>query len=488
MKGSPKGREIMVDKMLKEEEEEEEEEEGRKEGRSCGTVVHYIDKLSHIQPSLIMATPEKEKDELEIGFIGLGDMGLMYAKKILKAGWKRINVCDIPSRYEQLKEQFKDSGVNVLRDGHAVSRRSDFIIYSVEAENIDKVVGLYGPSTKLGAIVGGQTSVKEPEIRAFEKHLAEDVHIVSFHSLHGPTIDPKGQPLVMIKHRSSQEKFDIVMRVLDCFDSEIVQLSFQEHDRITADTQAVTHVAFLSMGTAWKTQKQFPWETPQYVGGIENVKVNMALRIYSNKWHVYAGLAILNPSAKVQIHQYAQSVSDLFKLMIQEKEKEFRNRVKQAGAFVFGKSMEIREPILLSDIYLDQFSLSIVPKEKRKPNSHLSLLAMVDCWSTLGIKPYEHMVCQTPLFRLWTGITEYLFRSTEMLDEAIQAALYDKNIRSDDMEFYSASKGWAECVDNANMNVYQRRFESTAKFFEPRFEENNRLGKEMIMLITNKTH
>lgn len=49
----------------------------------------------------------------------------------------------------------------------------------------------------------------------------------------------------MIKHRSSQEKFDTAIRVLSCLESQIVQLSYQEHDRITADTQAVTHVAFL---------------------------------------------------------------------------------------------------------------------------------------------------------------------------------------------------------------------------------------------------
>ncbi|CAG8609465.1 1261_t:CDS:10 [Ambispora leptoticha] len=429
-----------------------------------------------------------EKEILEIGLIGLGDMGMMYAKHIVKAGWKRVNVCDIPSRFPQLKEQLKDSGMNVLLDGHAVSRRSDFIIYSVEAENIGKVVEIYGPSTKVDAVVGGQTSVKEPEILAFEKHLPDDVHIVSFHSLHGPTVDPKEQPLVMIKHRASKEKFDMAKRVLSCLESDMVELSYKEHDRITADTQAVTHVAFLSMGTAWKTQQQFPWETPQYVGGIENVKVNMALRIYSNKWHVYAGLAIMNPSAKTQIHQYAQSVSDLFKLMIQEKEEEFSNRVRRAGDFVFGKVIGDREPILLSDLYLDKFSLSIVPKENRKPNSHLSLLAMADCWYTLRINPYEHMVCQTPLFRLWTGITEYLFRNTEMLEEAIQSALYDRDIRADDMEFYSASKGWAECVDIGNMIAYKLRFESTAQFFEPRFEENNKLGKEMINLITKKTH
>ena len=50
--------------------------------------------------------------------------------------------------------------------------------------------------------------------------------------------------------------------------------------------------------------------------GIETVKVNIVHRIYSNKWHVYAGLAILNPSARVQIDQYARSTTEIFKMML----------------------------------------------------------------------------------------------------------------------------------------------------------------------------
>ena len=51
-------------------------------------------------------------------------------------------------------------------------------------------------ATKMHAVVAGQTSVKAPEKAAFEKYLPEDVHIVSCHSLHGPTVNPVGQPLV----------------------------------------------------------------------------------------------------------------------------------------------------------------------------------------------------------------------------------------------------------------------------------------------------
>lgn len=276
-----------------------------------------------------------------------------------------------------------------------MSRISDWIIYSVEAELIGRVVAEYGPSTKVGAIVGGQTSCKAPELAAFDKYLPSDVEIVSCHSLHGPAVDPKGQPLVIIQHRASQKSVDLCVRILSCLQSKVVFLSGERHDRITADTQAVTHAAFLSMGSAWAANNQFPWEINRYVGGIENVKINIMMRIYSNKWHVYAGLAILNPAAKQQIRQYAASVTELYKLMLGGHRQELADRIKTAGAAVF-KQEPGEHDLLLSDDLLDRFSLSKGPKEKT-PNNHLSLLAIVDTWWKLGIVPYDHMICSTPV-------------------------------------------------------------------------------------------
>lgn len=79
----------------------------------------------------------------------------------------RICVCDRFERYEALREEMKGTSTNfllpayahaknpplsidvpsiqVLKDGHQVSRISDFIIYSVEAEFISQVVSTYGP-------------------------------------------------------------------------------------------------------------------------------------------------------------------------------------------------------------------------------------------------------------------------------------------------------------------------------------------------------
>ncbi|KAF7712433.1 Prephenate dehydrogenase [NADP(+)], partial [Penicillium ucsense] len=340
--------------------------------------------------------------------------------------------------------------------------------------------------TKQGAIVGGQTSCKAPELAAFEKHLPSDVEIVSCHSLHGPKVNPKGQPLVLIKHRASDEALNFVDEILSSFESQHVYLTGEMHDRITADTQAVTHAAFLSMGSAWQANRQFPWEISRWVGGIENVKINITLRIYSNKWHVYAGLAILNPSAKAQIRQYADSVTDLYKLMIGGQREELKRRVKAAGASVFKDGTEAQD-LLLSDEVLDRFSLSNHTREKSPPNSHLSLLAIVDCWSQLGIVPYDHMICSTPLFRLWLGVTEYLFRNPDLLEEALDTAIDDNTFRSDDLEFTFAARAWSDCVSFGDFESYRDRFERIAQYFAPQFPEAAKLGDEMMKTILEKT-
>ena len=297
-------------------------------------------------------------------------------------------------------------------------------------------------------------------------------------------MDPKGQPLVFIQQRATGENLGRVENIFSSFNSVHVHLTAEEHDRITADTQAVTHAAFLSMGTAWQANNQFPWEVDRYIGGIENVKCNIMLRIYSNKWHVYAGLAILNSWAKRQIRQYAESVTELFKLMLGGHRKELEDRIKKAGAAVFGSATDDRE-LLLKDDLLDQFSLGKVPKEKPR-NNHLSLLAIVDCWAKMGIVPYDHMICSTPPFRLWLGVTEYLFRKPEILDEVIATAIDDDTFRADDLEFTFAARGWSECVSFGNFSSYQDRFERIQTYFAPRFPEATRIGNEMIKTMLAK--
>lgn len=367
-------------------------------------------------------------------------------------------------------------------------------------------------ATKIGAIVSGQTSVKAPERSAFEKHLPSDTEIISCHSLHGPKVDPAGQPLVLIQHRALDESLSLVKNIFACFQSRYVYLSYEDHDVVTANTQAVTHAAFLTMGTAWRCSQAYPWESGLYPGGIETVKINIMLRIYAAKWHVYAGLAILNPAATIQVTQYADSATDLYKLMVAEREEAMLERVFQARREVFGwadeeegtggartrgegsKGARERKPILMSDKLLDQFHF-VARQAKGKelenkataappPNSHLALLAIVDCWYKLQIDPYAHLdLAATPIFRLWIGVCEYLFRSPLRVRASVKAAIHDNEFRADDTEFIIAARGWAQAVQFGNFDLYKWRFEQTRDFFSSRFEEANKIGAEMLKVV-----
>jgi len=414
--------------------------------------------------------------KMNIGIIGLGDMGRLYAKAFAAAGYT-VCGCDLPQNRERLEEELDPLNIKVLTDGKEVVEGADLVIYSVEAEKLDKVVAAYAEYTKPGAIVAGQTSVKTPEIKTFEKHLPAHAHIITFHAMHGPGFKPKGQKLILVPHRTDAAAYQRMVDLFTALETDIVEVKdYHVHDKIVADTQAVTHVGFESMGTAWKEAGFFPWENASYIGGIDNVKILTTLRIFSYKAHVYAGLAILNPYAKQQVRQYAVSESELFKLMIKEEEAAFRERLYRARDFVFHES---RKPIMLSDKVMKEFSLG-QHHELQKPNSHLSILSMVDAWYHLGVNPYDNLICQTPPFRLRLGIAEYLFKNEELLEESIVTALYDKTIRGDDLEFHSAVREWSAIIGYGDLEGYKKHFNDVKVFFEGRLEEGNKQSAELI--------
>ena len=43
-------------------------------------------------------------------------------------------------------------------------------------------------------------------------------------------------------------------------------------------------------------------------------------------------------------------------------------------------------------------------------------------------------------FRLWLGVTEYLFRQPQLLDEVLKTAIEDNTFRADDIEFTFAAR------------------------------------------------
>ena len=127
-----------------------------------------------------------------------------------------------------------------------------------------------------------------------------------------------------------------------------------------------------------------------------------------------------------------------------------------------------------------------IPSEQGTPNSHLSLLSMVDAWYQAGINPYDNMICQTPVFRLRLGIVEYLFRHPQLLEESIRAALYNTKIRVDDLAFDKAVSKWNTIIQLKDALGYCRQFEdfSIRSKFADRIPEGMRRSGELIKQLS----
>ena len=65
---------------------------------------------------------------MEVGIIGTGEMGNLYAREFDNLGYK-VNCCDLPENRDQLEKNLDGTKIRVLDGGVAVSRRSDLIFY-----------------------------------------------------------------------------------------------------------------------------------------------------------------------------------------------------------------------------------------------------------------------------------------------------------------------------------------------------------------------
>lgn len=97
--------------------------------------------------------------------------------------------------------------------------------------------------------------------------------------------------------------------------------------------------------------------------------------------------------------------------------------------------------------------------------------------------PYDHLICQTPPFRLLLGITEYCFKDKDLLNESIHTACFDKGIRSDDLEFVESVKGWRDVICLKSMDGYEKLFTDTKMYFDHRLEDAKIASDKLIRLL-----
>jgi prephenate dehydrogenase (NADP+) len=79
-----------------------------------------------------------------------------------------------------------------------------------------------------------------------------------------------------------------------------------------------------------------------------------------------------------------------------------------------------------------------------------------------------------------------LFKTPDILASSIQAALFDKSIRMDDLEFVMATQAWSQTILLGSMDGYRDRFNDVSAFFEGQLTEAKTMSSRMMAQVAER--
>lgn len=416
-----------------------------------------------------------------VAIVGLGDMGKLYSSHLRKSGYRVLGV-DLPHRRAELEGFLNKNQIEWVDSPQILAEEADLILFFVESSKFAVALKPFKSSFgRKDVILGGQSAIKTFETDIVKKIAGHKQRFVGLHSLHGPSVSPQGQILLMIPQNLSAAETKSIQNILNSLGSKILKLATPKvHDSLMADVQVASHLAFLSMGSAWKESGCFPWSDGTYGSVVDQIKILMMLRIYSGKAHVYADLAMLNPFSKRYVRQFHKSCEEILSLGLKKKHSALKNRIESIRKKT---KWNPRRTLILNDRAL-QRSQVLSPESRIAPNSHLSLIATADTWQKLRVDPYHHLLFQTPVFSMRLGIVERFFCDEALLTAASQSYAENPSVIEQDKAYVAAAHRWSKNILNMNRKAYLQEFESVKDYFASQLEQG--LAKSTVLIESLK--
>ncbi|MDE1825308.1 MAG: prephenate dehydrogenase [Candidatus Micrarchaeota archaeon] len=415
---------------------------------------------------------------MKIGIIGTGAMGKRHALEFAKSGFD-VLCHDSREDKRQLGSELKalHEKIRLAESGRQVSAESDIIFYLVPVQNIWEAAHDFGKHTRAQATVCSGLSVMTPGVEAFNLHIPDNVNIMSLHLLCSPSVrDLGGQRSILLDTKSTEKSRNDAISAFTALKVKIFEVqSPEQHDQVTANTQATVQTSFLAMALACTTAGFFPWENRHYIGGLDNIKVLMMQRILGGKAHVYGSLAMDNQFARKQILEYCMQTMSIMNMVRKGDIRRIRETLSKAGDAAFIP----RKMRILDNSVMQEFSLSCIPKEERLGNSNISLFSHPLAWLNTGVNPFFSPELAPPPARFMCDMVQALFQDKELFEESINA-MADRKLIAHDEIFLDSLKTLTGIIARHDLTAYTNVFDSTKTFFNGRLAEAVRRSDELV--------
>jgi len=230
-----------------------------------------------------------------IGIIGLGRFGKVLAS-ILQKGYK-VSAFDIENNTSLPGVEFCDIEKII---------NEEVIFIAVPIRHFKSLIIDIAPRLKSGTTIIDVCSVKSYPVKIMTNYLSTDIGIIATHPMFGPDSFLTNNKLKMMMHSVNDinNQFNIWKEFFTNQNVDIIKMSPDEHDRLAAKSQGVTH--FLG-----RMLKQFGIDkTPIDTQGFKDL-LDLVEQTCNDTWDLYTDLQIYNPYTMKIISKLRQSTESL---------------------------------------------------------------------------------------------------------------------------------------------------------------------------------
>ena len=251
---------------------------------------------------------------------GYGGMGQIFAKFFKKEGFE-VTIAG-PTERKGIKAT-EELGVEYSRDNVKAVENADVVMVSVPIDKTLDVIKEVGPHIKEGALFMDDTSIKKNPCKAMQESSNEKVEVVGSHPVFGPrvgTVD--GQTFVLTPVRG-KKWFNWIHQKLLEHKARVVVSTPEEHDRIMAVVQGLTHFTYISTGKTLQELGVNIKKSKQFSSPVYELMLDMIGRIIGQDPKLYAEIQMQNPEVPKVHKNFIEVAGKLSKIVEDKDEKKF---------------------------------------------------------------------------------------------------------------------------------------------------------------------
>ena len=264
---------------------------------------------------------------MKVAIIGAGAMGKWFAS-FAKQNLGEVTVADI--NIARSKKVAKEVGVKAEETCEDAVAQADVAIIAVPIEKTPEVVKSMARAMRAGTLLMDVASVKSDVVHAMNE-LKVNLELVSIHPLFGPgSTILKGKDFVAVPVKPGKLYAQFKNRLIK-LGATVTEMEAEEHDRVMAISQCLTHFVLLSYLSALRSMKETKLaeklSTPMFSTLLELAKAALA-----GSPDLYGEIQVMNRSAKLTRGIFMESCRSLDEAFAANDVKEISKIFKEAMA------------------------------------------------------------------------------------------------------------------------------------------------------------